>query len=120
MNVSTVASRTQNRLRSRIVVVGALIIALLLWVSLDLSLGRTTVEWIPYLASGFLMNIVISLLAMTIGTAFGVLLGVLQLTPFRLVRYLVVTYVQIFRNAPHLVLMWEASKSSNGLKALRT
>jgi polar amino acid transport system permease protein len=74
--------------------------------SLDLSLGRTTVEWLPYLASGFLLNIVISVLAMTFGTLFGVLLGVLQLAPFRLVRYPVVTYVQIFRNAPHLVLIF--------------
>lgn len=106
MSVSPVAGSARNRRLSRIVVVAALIVALLMWMSLDLSLGRTTVEWLPYLASGFLLNIVISLLAMTIGTLFGVLLGVLQLAPFRLVRYLVVTYVQIFRNAPHLVLIF--------------
>jgi polar amino acid transport system permease protein len=106
MSASTVASPARSRHLSGVVVIAALLITLLLWMALDLSLGQTMVEWIPYLASGFLMNIVISLLAMTIGTLFGVLLGVLQLTPLRLVRYPVVTYVQIFRNAPHLVLIF--------------
>lgn len=81
-------------------------LVILAWSLADLSLGRTLVEWLPYLANGFAMNILITVLAMTIGTVFGVLLGILELAPYRLVRYPVVGYVQLFRNAPHLVLIF--------------
>ncbi|KKZ87072.1 amino acid ABC transporter [Rhizobium phaseoli] len=79
---------------------------ILLWSLADLTLGRELVEWLPYLASGFLMNVVISLSAMTLGTVVGTVLGILQLVPYRPVRYPVVAYVQAFRNAPHLVLIF--------------
>ncbi|KAB1083483.1 amino acid ABC transporter permease [Neorhizobium galegae] len=72
----------------------------------DLTLGRELLEWIPYLASGFGMNILIALCAMALGTLVGVLFGILELVPYRLLRYPVVAYVQIFRNAPHLVLIF--------------
>jgi polar amino acid transport system permease protein len=81
-------------------------LVMLVWSLVDLSLGREVLEWIPYLASGFMMNIVIALLAMTLGTLVGILFGILELAPYRLLRYPVVAYVQVFRNAPHLVLIF--------------
>jgi polar amino acid transport system permease protein len=53
-----------------------------------------------------MMNVVISLCAMTLGTTVGAVFGILELVPFKLVRYPVVAYVQVFRNAPHLVLIF--------------
>ncbi|QND45397.1 amino acid ABC transporter permease (plasmid) [Rhizobium lusitanum] len=85
---------------------GALIVIAAIWLLADLSLLSTLIEWLPYLGSGFLMNILISLLAMTGGTLVGVILGILQLAPLKIVRYPVVFYVQVFRNAPHLVLIF--------------
>ncbi|MFS8144560.1 amino acid ABC transporter permease [Rhizobium sp. R635] len=84
----------------------ALPLVILLWSLTDLTLGRELVTWFPYLASGFVMNVVISLCAMTLGTSVGAVFGILELAPYRLVRYPVVAYVQVFRNAPHLVLIF--------------
>ncbi|RCW81844.1 amino acid ABC transporter permease [Phyllobacterium bourgognense] len=84
----------------------ALPLLVLVWSLADLTLGRELLEWIPYLASGFAMNILIALCAMVLGTLVGVLFGILELVPYRLLRYPVVAYVQIFRNAPHLVLIF--------------
>ncbi|RWX81139.1 amino acid ABC transporter permease [Neorhizobium lilium] len=84
----------------------ALPLIILVWSVADPSLGRELLDWVPYLASGFMMNIVIALLAMTLGTLVGTLFGILELAPYRLVRYPVVAYVQVFRNAPHLVLIF--------------
>lgn len=84
----------------------ALPLVILVWSLADLTLGRELVTWFPYLASGFMMNVVISLCAMTLGTSVGAVFGILELAPYRLVRYPVVAYVQVFRNAPHLVLIF--------------
>ncbi|WP_407692064.1 amino acid ABC transporter permease [Rhizobium gallicum] len=87
----------------------ALPLVILVWSLIDLTLGRELVEWLPYLASGFAMNILIAVCAMALGTLVGTVLGILELVPFRLVRYPVVAYVQVFRNAPHLVLIFAAT-----------
>jgi polar amino acid transport system permease protein len=84
----------------------ALPLIIMIWSIADPTLGRELLDWLPYLASGFMMNIVIALLAMTLGTLVGVVFGILELAPYRLVRYPVVAYVQVFRNAPHLVLIF--------------
>ncbi|MBB3609696.1 amino acid ABC transporter permease [Rhizobium sp. BK602] len=84
----------------------ALVALAVIWLLADLSLLKVLVEWLPYLGSGFLMNILISLLAMTGGTMVGVIFGILELAPLKIVRYPVVFYVQVFRNAPHLVLIF--------------
>ncbi|MBB4238326.1 amino acid ABC transporter permease [Rhizobium esperanzae] len=88
--------------------IGFLVLPLitLLWSLADPTLGRELATWAPYLASGFMMNVIISLCAITLGTAVGALFGILQLAPYKLVRYPVVVYVQVFRNAPHLVLIF--------------
>jgi polar amino acid transport system permease protein len=84
----------------------ALPLIVLLWAIVDPTLGRELLEWMPYLGSGFAMNIIIALSAMALGTLVGTLFGVLSLAPVRLVRIPVSAYVQLFRNAPHLVLIF--------------
>lgn len=106
MTATTMTSGPKKQHLTRSLAFVALPLVILIWALTDLSLGRTLVEWIPYLASGFMMNILISLLAMTFGTVIGAIFGILELAPYRLVRYPVVAYVQIFRNAPHLVLIF--------------
>ena len=83
--------------------VAAVIVA---WLAADTQLFWILVEWLPYLGSGFMMNITIALLSMAGGTLVGVILGILELAPLKIVRYPVIAYVQIFRNAPHLVLIF--------------
>jgi len=99
----------QPRTGSRILRNGAFValpLVVLLSAVADPTLGRELLQWVPYLASGFMMNVVIALSAMTLGTVIGALFGMLSLAPFRLVRYPVAAYVQLFRNAPHLVLIF--------------
>lgn len=63
-------------------------------------------RWAPLLLSGFAFNLLISALAMAIGTAAGVGLGLAQLgrsAPLRKGAWLV---TQFFRNAPWLVLLF--------------
>ncbi|MBY3131176.1 amino acid ABC transporter permease [Rhizobium laguerreae] len=105
----TAATLFQPRRSSKIlrnVGLVALPLLVLVWSLADLTLGRELFEWTPYLASGFGMNILIALCAMALGTLVGVLFGIVELVPYRLMRYPVVAYVQIFRNAPHLVLIF--------------
>lgn len=80
--------------------------ACLLWWLLDARLARDLLDWLPYLASGFVMNVAISVLAMALGTVGGTILGAMELSAARLVRGPAVAYVQVFRNAPHLVLIF--------------
>ena len=65
------------------------------------------VRWMPFLiSSGFLFNVLISFLAMAIGTVAGALLGLGQISIHKPVRYLSWTITQIFRNSPWLVLLF--------------
>lgn len=84
----------------------AMPLLVVVWSLLDLSLGRELVAWIPYLASGFSMNILITVCAVTLGTTAGVLLGLMQMAPYWFIRLPAQVYVQIFRNAPALVLIF--------------
>lgn len=63
-------------------------------------------KWTPFLAQGFAWNIVISALAMAMGTAAGFLLGVSQLSQITLIRVLSRLVTQILRNSPWLVLLF--------------
>ncbi|MDB5954841.1 amino acid ABC transporter permease [Ramlibacter sp.] len=62
--------------------------------------------WSPELARGMAANIGISLLAMALGTVAGLVLGALSLSPAAAVRAVVRSSVQVFRNAPVLVLIY--------------
>ena len=63
-------------------------------------------KWTPLLAKGFAFNIAISALAMAIGTAFGTLLGLAQLSRAAPVVKTAWFVTNFFRNAPWLVLLF--------------
>ncbi|MEO5766450.1 MAG: amino acid ABC transporter permease [Casimicrobiaceae bacterium] len=63
-------------------------------------------KWTPLLASGFLFNLLISVLAMVAGTVAGALLGVARISPRASLRSTSWVIVQFFRNAPWLVLLF--------------
>ncbi len=96
---------------------GMLVIAAIiaLWPALAMAQGRYTYteafqalfKWIPFIVvDGFLFNILISFFAMAIGTGLGVLLGLMQISPLRLIRYPAIFITQLFRNSPWLVLLF--------------
>lgn len=62
--------------------------------------------WLPALLRGLWVNIEISVLAVALGTAVGLVVGALSLSPAPAVRALTRCYVQVFRNAPILVLIY--------------
>lgn len=72
------------------------------------SVLATLWRWTPLLLEGFAFNIAISLLAMAIGTAAGVLLGLAQVSQAAPVRRVAWFLTQFFRNAPWLVLLFFA------------
>jgi len=63
-------------------------------------------RWLPALLRGLWVNIEISVLAVAIGTAVGLVVGALSLSPVHAVRVVMRCYVQVFRNAPILVLIY--------------
>ncbi len=63
-------------------------------------------KWTPLLLKGFAFNIGISALAMAIGTAFGILLGLAQLSRNAPVAKTAWLVTHFFRNAPWLVLLF--------------
>ena len=64
------------------------------------SIVATMVKWTPLLAQGFALNIAMSFLAMAIGTAFGVALGLGQISLLSPVRVSSWSVTQFFRNSP--------------------
>lgn len=88
---------------------GTVILAAAVWFVLDPSLWQVWLQWLPYLGKGFAMNVLISVLAIALGTLAGVAMGIMELSSYRLVRAPALIYVQIFRNAPHLVLIFAAT-----------
>lgn len=63
-------------------------------------------EWMPFVLQGFGLNILMSLLAIAIGTAMGTFLGLGQLSPTVIVGMPSRLATQLFRNAPWLVLLF--------------
>ncbi|SEJ28032.1 amino acid ABC transporter membrane protein 2, PAAT family [Azotobacter beijerinckii] len=83
--------------------------ALLVWLAAGApprELFAPLLEWSPALVMGFALNILISLLAIGLGTVLGLLIGALNLSPLRLLRLPGRLWVQVFRNAPWLVLIY--------------
>jgi polar amino acid transport system permease protein len=64
------------------------------------------IRWGPLLMWGFSFNILISLMAMGIGTVMGVPLGIAQLSRLRAPRMAASLLTQFFRNSPWLVLLF--------------
>lgn len=65
-------------------------------------------NWMPLLLKGFIFNLAISVSAMALGTAVGALLGLGQISLFRVTRGGAWFVTQFFRNAPWLVLLFFA------------
>ena len=64
-------------------------------------------RWMPFLLrSGFFLNVLISVLAMTIGTAAGAALGLAQISLNPAVRRVAWFITQLFRNSPWLVILF--------------
>ncbi|WP_237215017.1 amino acid ABC transporter permease [Falsiroseomonas oryziterrae] len=70
------------------------------------SVLATIWKWTPLVGQGFLLNIAISVVAMTCGTLLGVLLGLAQISLLAPVRAGSWFLTQFFRNAPWLVLLF--------------
>jgi polar amino acid transport system permease protein len=70
------------------------------------SILATLIKWTPLLAKGFALNIIISFMAMAIGTVAGVPLGLFQISLLLPVRASSWIVTQFFRNAPWLVLLF--------------
>ncbi len=66
----------------------------------------TLLKWSPLILKGFIFNILISFLAMGIGTAVGVLVGIGQISRNRIVERSAYQFTHFFRNAPWLVLLF--------------
>lgn len=65
-------------------------------------------KWFPLLMSGFLFNILISILSMSLGTIAGLGLGLLAISLNKPLRRTAWGTTQFFRNAPWLVLLFFA------------
>lgn len=64
-------------------------------------------RWSPFLLwSGFFFNVLISVLAMLIGTVFGAALGLGQISPSGWLRRFAWFFTQLFRNSPWLVILF--------------
>ena len=64
-------------------------------------------KWIPFIVTGgFFYNVLISFFAMLIGTIVGVVLGLMQISPVRLISWPARFFTQVFRNSPWLVLLF--------------
>ncbi|MDR2111680.1 MAG: amino acid ABC transporter permease [Candidatus Accumulibacter sp.] len=63
-------------------------------------------HWAPHLALGLRMNVLISVLAIGIGTVLGAVVGALELSRCRWIKAPARGYVHAFRNAPMLVLLF--------------
>jgi len=78
-----------------------------------LSILATLWKWTPLILlgppgeiGGFALNVLVSFLAMAIGTVTGLLLGLGQISRLRLVRSVAWAITQFFRNSPWLVLLF--------------
>jgi len=87
----------------------------LFWPAIALAKSNYTIamafgdlwRWLPLLITkGFFMNLLISLLTMLAGTLAGVVLGLAQISPLRLIRFPAKFLTQAFRNSPWLVLLF--------------
>ena len=92
-----------------------LFLPLMLWPFASHAAGNFTIidafgtlwHWIPFLLkSGFLFNVIISLFAMLIGTAAGIVLGLGQISKISVTRKISWFITQLFRNSPWLVLLF--------------
>ena len=70
------------------------------------SVVATLLKWTPLIAKGFAFNILISVIALALGTVLGLFIGIGQISLLRPVRAGASLVTQFFRNAPWLVLLF--------------
>jgi polar amino acid transport system permease protein len=70
------------------------------------TIADTLAKWTPLLGRGFLLNVLISVFAMALGTALGGFVGIGQLSRRKPVRMVSRGFTQVFRNTPWLVLLF--------------
>ena len=73
---------------------------------LPATFSQALVRWAPLLLQAFAFNILISFMAMGIGTVTGTVLGIMQVSPLRALQAGGWVVTQFFRNAPWLVLLF--------------
>jgi polar amino acid transport system permease protein len=66
----------------------------------------TLLLWAPFILRGFLLNLVMSVIAMGLATILGTMLGLMEISPSRLVRLAAGSYMQLFRNTPWIVILF--------------
>ena len=71
-----------------------------------LSVISAVLKWLPLMFSGFLFNLLVSVLSMALGTVLGVLLGLGLISLGRAIRAGSWGIMQFFRNAPWLVVLF--------------
>ena len=65
------------------------------------------IKWMPFLVfQGFVFNIIISITTMALGTMAGVVLGLMQISPNKMISKPAWLITQTFRNSPWLVLLF--------------
>lgn len=62
--------------------------------------------WIPFILKGFLLNVLMSVLAMAAATIAGIFLGFMQISPAKIIRLPARLFTQLFRNSPWLVILF--------------
>lgn len=62
--------------------------------------------WMPFILSGFVLNLVMSFLGMALATVTGACLGVMSLSPSWIIRLPAAIYTQLFRNTPWIVILF--------------
>jgi polar amino acid transport system permease protein len=70
------------------------------------SILSLVVKWLPLIFMGFLLNLLVSVLSMAIGTVAGIPLGLAQIASNRVVQRCASAVTQFTRNAPWLVLLF--------------
>ena len=70
------------------------------------SVLSLVIKWLPLIFSGFLLNLLVSVLSMAIGTLAGVPLGLAQIGRNPIVQRCASAVTQFTRNAPWLVLLF--------------
>jgi polar amino acid transport system permease protein len=70
------------------------------------SAMATLLVWLPFILKGFVLNLVISFLAMAIATLLGIGLGLMQISLHMAVRAPARFVTLLFRNSPWLVILF--------------
>ncbi len=70
------------------------------------SAFQTLLIWVPFIVKGFLLNLLMSFLAMAIATVLGTLLGLVRISKAGILRWPAHLFTHVFRNSPWLVILF--------------